>query len=144
MARYLLDSNVLILHLRERREITELLQQWARVHYLYISVVTRTEILAGMRPHEKQRTMALLDSLDAIPVDEVIADRAGRLIYEYARKGVTLSLADALIAATALEHDLTLVTTNPRHFPMPEISLLKLNHQANCVVVKGQDFARLT
>jgi len=62
-------------------------------------------------------------------VNEKIADRAGRLIYEYARKGVTLSLADAFIAATALEYNLTLVTTSPKHFPIPELSLLKLNHE---------------
>lgn len=126
MAKYLLDSNVLILHLRERREVTALLEQWARVHQLLISVITRTEILAGMRPREEKRTMELLDSLESIPVDERIADRAGRLIYEYARKGITLALADVLIAATALEHDLMLVTTNARHFPMPELSVLEL------------------
>jgi len=100
-----------------------MLEKWIRIHRLFISVVTRTEILAGMRPHEEKRTMELLESLDNIPIDGAIADRAGRLIYQYARKGVVLSLADALIAATALEHDLTLVTTNPKHFPMPELAL---------------------
>ena len=123
MADYLLDSNVLILHLRERPEITALLTQWGTEGALYISVATRTEIVAGMRPHEKERTLELLDSLENLPVDEAIADRAGRLIYRYARQGVQLSFADALIAATALEHDLTLATTNPKHFPMPELRL---------------------
>ncbi len=130
MASYIFDSNILILALRSQPHALDLLDETRRgKHQLFISVITRTEVLAGMRPHERKITMELLDSFDAIPVDEVIADRAGRLIYEYARKGVTLSLADALIAATALEHDLTLVTTNPKHFPMPEISLLKLNHE---------------
>ena len=123
MADYLLDSNILILHLRERPEITALLTQWGTEGALYISVATRTEIVAGMRPHEKERTLELLDSLENLPVDEAIADRAGRLIYRYARQGVQLSFADALIAATALEHDLTLATTNPKHFPMPELRL---------------------
>ena len=57
-----------------------------------------------------------------LPVDEAIADRAGRLIYQYARQGIQLSFADVLIAATALEH-LTLATTNPKHFPIPELRL---------------------
>jgi predicted nucleic acid-binding protein len=30
---------------------------------------------------------------------------------------------DAIIAATAMTHGLTLVTTNARHFPMPEVSV---------------------
>ena len=127
MADYLLDSNILILHLRERPEITALLTQWGTEGALYISVATRTEIVAGMRPHEKERTLELLDSLENLPVDEAIADRAGRLIYRYARQGVQLSFADALIAATALEHDLTLATTNPKHFPMPELRLHPLD-----------------
>ena len=123
MADYLLDSNVLILHLRERPGITALLTRWGKEGTLYISVVTRTELLAGMRPHEEARTIELLDSLENLPVDEAIADRAGRLIYQYARQGIQLSFADALIAATALEHGLTLATTNPKHFPMPELRL---------------------
>jgi len=123
VADYLLDSNILILHLRERPEITALLTRWGKEGTLYISVATRTEIVAGMRPHEEERTLELLDSLENLPVDEAIADRAGRLIYQYARQGIQLSFADALIAATALEHDLTLATTNPKHFPIPELRL---------------------
>ena len=127
MANYLLDSNVLILHLRERPEITALLTQWGKEGALYISVATRTEILAGMRPHEEKRTMGLLNSLENLPLDEATADRAGRLIYQYARQGIQLSFPDALIAATALHHDLTLATTNPRHFPMPDLRLHPLD-----------------
>ncbi len=127
MADYLLDSNVLILHLRERPEITALLTQWGQEGPLHTSVATRTEILAGMRPHEEERTMELLDSLENLPVDEAIADRAGRLIYQYARQGIQFSFPDALIAATAFHHDLTLATTNPKHFPMPDLRLHSLD-----------------
>jgi predicted nucleic acid-binding protein len=127
MTDYLLDTNVLILHFRNRPDLTALLIQWEATGDLYISVATRTEILAGMHPHEEQRTMALLDSLISLPVDETIADRAGRLIYQYARQGIQLSFPDAQIAATALQHHLTLVTTNTQHFPMPELTLYPLN-----------------
>jgi hypothetical protein len=119
VADYLLDTDVLILHLRERPEITALLTKWGEERALYISVVTRTEIIAGMHPHEEERTMELLDSLENIPVDEAIADRAGRLIYQYARRDIQLSSPNALIAATAFQHELTLAQTNPKHFPMP-------------------------
>lgn len=120
MADYLLDSNVLILHLRKDPEVVTLLTQWVTQHELYISVVTRAEILAGMRPREEKLTLNLLDSLTNLTVDRFIADRAGRLIYDYARRGLQVSFPDALISATALEHDLTLVTTNTQHFPMLE------------------------
>lgn len=126
MTDYLLDTNVLILHFRNRPNITALLNQWETTGALYISVVTRTELLAGMHPPEEQKTIALLDSLISLVVNEVIADRAGRLIYQYARQGVQLALPDAQIAATALEHQLTLATTNVKHFPMPDLTLQPL------------------
>ena len=123
MTDYILDTNVLILHLRNRPDITQLLRQWEQDGTLYISTVVRTELFAGMRPHEEQRTIALLDSLVSLPVDAAIADRAGRLIYQYARKGVALALPDTLIAATTLAHGLTLATTNIRHFPFPALEI---------------------
>lgn len=124
MVDYLLDTNILILALRSTSralDFIDMLNQQKKQPY--ISVITRTEILAGMRPHEEQRTMDLLDSLFSLSVDENIADRAGRLIYQYARQGIQLSFPDAQIAATALHHNLTLVTTNTKHFPIPELAL---------------------
>lgn len=128
MADYILDSNILILALRSDPKALDLLDALElKKERMCISVVTRTEILAGMRPQEEERTMELLDSLENLPVDEAIADRAGRLIYQYARQGVQLSFPDAVIAATTLHHDLTLATTNPKHFPIPELRLHPLN-----------------
>lgn len=123
MPDYLLDTNLLILHLRRRPQATALLVEWSETSQLYISVVTRTEILAGMHPHEEERTLLLLNSLPNLPLTITIADQAGRLIYQYARQGVQLSLPDAHIAATALQHNLTLATSNAKHFPMAELSV---------------------
>ena len=101
MAELLLDTNVLILHLRQRGSTTNFLLRWGQRDNLHISVVTRTEILAGMRPHEEHMTLDLLASLTNLPVTPAVADRAGRLIYTAARKGIQTSFPDALIAATA-------------------------------------------
>ncbi|MBE2232916.1 MAG: type II toxin-antitoxin system VapC family toxin [Anaerolinea sp.] len=116
MADLLLDTNVLIRHLRQRARSFGFLLQWGQNDNLYISVITRSEILAGMRPDENVITLELLNALDSLPVTEQIADRAGRIIYQLARRGIQLSFPDALIAATALEHQLTVVTTNVAHF----------------------------
>jgi predicted nucleic acid-binding protein len=99
------------------------MDQLTRAGLVYISTVTRAEIFTGMRPQQEQSTLALLHALTSIAADDAIADQAGRWMYQYARQGIQLSLPDALIAATALLHNLTLVTTNFKHFPMPQLKL---------------------
>jgi predicted nucleic acid-binding protein len=51
-----------------------------------------------------------------LPVTKVIADRWARVTIEAKRRGIAVAMADGLIAATALEHDLILVTRNVRDF----------------------------
>jgi predicted nucleic acid-binding protein len=51
-----------------------------------------------------------------LPVTQTIAERLGRLAGERDLAGSPLPISDGLIAATALEHDLTLVTRNLKHF----------------------------
>ncbi|MCB0175059.1 MAG: type II toxin-antitoxin system VapC family toxin [Anaerolineae bacterium] len=123
MTDYLLDTSILIFRLRNNPRVEQLLSQLDDGGDWYISGIVRTEILAGMRPQEEAATLDLLNALISLPIDNPTADRAGRLIYQYARQGVTLGIADAVIAATAPEHTLTLVTTNAKHFPMPELQL---------------------
>ncbi|HMR66583.1 MAG TPA: type II toxin-antitoxin system VapC family toxin [Anaerolineae bacterium] len=124
MANYLLDTNILILVLRSTPKALDFLDDLIRNEDgIFVSVVTRTEIFAGMHSHEEQRTTDLLGLLNSLPLDEPIADQAGRFIYQYARQGIQLSVPDAQIAATALHHNLNLVTTNTKHFPMPDLKL---------------------
>jgi len=120
VATNLLDSGIIILALRGNAKALDMIPLGSEDPPC-ISAVTRTEILAGMRPHEQTRTMELLDALSTLAVGPSIADRAGRLIYDYARRGIQFSVADGLIAATAIEHHLALATTNEDHFPIPEL-----------------------
>jgi predicted nucleic acid-binding protein len=59
-----------------------------------------------------------------LPVTKEIAERWGRATIEAKRKGLMLATADGLIAATALEHDLTLVTRNTKDFAGLGVALL--------------------
>jgi len=103
VADLLLDTDVFIDHLRGAER---LLPGTHRVHY---SVISRAELYAGTS------ATALVDNLLApfreITVDRAVAERAGRVRHE---SGVRLP--DALIAATAIEHRLGLVTRNRRDF----------------------------
>ena len=123
MSDYLLDSNVLIQHLRGHGPTTALLTRLAFEGQLGLAAISRTEVLAGMRPHERESTLRFLNALACYPLDVATADLAGDLISCYRRQGVTLDVPDALIAAIALNQGLVLLTYNPRHFPMPELQL---------------------
>jgi predicted nucleic acid-binding protein len=72
-------------------------------------------------------TIVLLNSLETLAVSAEIADAAGEIIRTWRSHGKTFDDADALIAATALHHELALVTSNARHFPMPELVVFEVN-----------------
>jgi predicted nucleic acid-binding protein len=80
------------------------------------------EVYAGMRVGEETGTEAFLSSLGLYPMSSTIARRAGSLKSAHAQKGQTVSLANMMVAATALEHGLTLMTDNRKDFPLPELS----------------------
>jgi len=58
------------------------------------------------------------------PVTESVAERWGHLAAAAKRKGSTLAVVDGIIAATALEHGLTLVTRNVKDFTGLGVTLL--------------------
>ena len=82
------------------------------------SEVSRVEVLRGVRSGERRLTDRLLGTLRWLTVDELVARRAGDLGRRWRASHRGLGTADLIIAATALEHDLALVTLNVRHFPM--------------------------
>ena len=91
---------------------------------LLISPVTIIEIEAGIRDTEKGKTYELLDIFEVCSLDRSIAHLAGSSLRKYRKKGVTLGLADVIVAATAVTHHLTLVTYNTSHYPMSELQIL--------------------
>jgi len=118
---YVIDTSILIDHLRQRAEAT----RWLIEHEaegLLLSVITRAEILSGMRAPEEEKTRALLSAFATLPVDERVADAAGEYRRRYWRSHQLL-LPDALIAATARVHGCVLATLNTRDFPMRDIQV---------------------
>lgn len=118
MTDYLLDTNILIRCLRKTVGYRELLTTLAASDWLTISAMTRFEVIRGMRDHERESTFDLLNSLETLTVSAEIADAAGEIVRTGRTKGFSHEDADAVIAATAMQHNLALVTTNARHFPM--------------------------
>lgn len=114
------DSSVLIDLLRGHAGALAVLEESAAVGELWSVVVCRTEVIAGMRPRERQRTMALLDQLSWLEVDVPLADAAGQLARRFHAAHRGIDVVDYLIAAAVHRLEARLLTTNVRHFPMIE------------------------
>lgn len=110
------DATVLIDALRWRPEADRYLRALPAAPRC--SEVTRVEVLRGVRSGERSRTAQLLSAFTWIPVDAEIAGRAGELGRRFRRSHPGISIADLIVAATALELDAELATSNVRHFPM--------------------------
>src|SRR5215472_17216175 len=127
MATYVLDTSVILDALNARRGRRELLLGLAKQgHLLACCTINVTEVYAGLRPKEETATEEFLRSLEYYHVTWPVARLAGLLKRDYGRKGMTLTVANATIAAVAVVHELTLMTDNVRDFPMKELLLYPL------------------
>ena len=133
---YLLDTGILIRHLRNRPGYRELVHRLNQGGDLCISAFTRVEVLRGMRDHERERTFTLLDSFFTQVIDRDTADRAGEWLRTWQARGVILGGPDAVIAASALQVGAALVTTNARHFPMPELVVLSVDENGQITPIE--------
>ena len=132
MSGFLLDTNV-VSELR-RRKRNQSVVEWIEAMddtLLHLSVITLGEIRRGTRrlhlhdPTQAVHLEAWLDGLRTcfatriLPIDEPVALRWGELgIHQ------PISVADGLLAATALHHGLTLVTRNVSDFEPNQIPVL--------------------
>lgn len=119
----LFDTDVLVEHLKGNQAATTLLLQASAIGQAACSVLTRFELLAGMRSNERSEIRGLLDSLNNIEASVDIATRAGEWARTYRRSHEGISVIDYLVAATAEIHGADLLTQNVKHFPMfPELA----------------------
>ena len=121
MGRFLLDSDIIIWHLRGREEVTAMLRDLQRFGVPGCSALSVLEVQLGVKKGEEERTNHFFKYLRVFDVNREIASKAAQLIREYKGKGVTLDIPDAVIASTCILHDLILVTYNTKHYPIPGI-----------------------
>lgn len=115
----LVDSDVLIAHLRGRRAATDwLLDARRTTGPLATSAVSVVEVAGGMRSEERRAVSRLFASMQIFSVNERVAWRAAELMRIYRRSHGAIGLGDYLIAATADIEGCELATLNVRHYPM--------------------------
>lgn len=121
----LLDTTILIDLFRGCQEAIVFLDKVSREASLFVCAIVESEIFSGVRPAELPKVEEFLEAMGYIQIDYKTAKRAGLYKRDFQKKGINLSISDTLIAAAAVEHSLTLVTKNVRHFPMEELYVME-------------------
>ena len=124
MASYLLDSDVIIEYFRNKTQTVELVDSLGPKIKLWISVLSLIEVKSGAMESVESKIDRFFNFAKIIPVNLEIADMAAWYMKRWKKKGITLYLVDAAIAATCIVHDLTLVTYNKRDYPMKELEVI--------------------
>jgi tRNA(fMet)-specific endonuclease VapC len=126
---FLVDADIVSAHFRGRGKVTSrLLQHTGR---LSMSAVTLAELKTWLYRHNTpQRYRDELAVLSAefvlFPVDADVAERFGEVGARLLDRGQSCATPDLLIAATALVHDLTLVTGNSAFLPPSTVCALRI------------------
>lgn len=118
----LVDTNILIDHLRNITKATELLEEIENKNFEgLLSTINILELMAAPKMTEKrfESIKCLLDIFEHVPVDSNIAIVAGRYLAKY-RASHGLEPMDAIIAASARVNEAVLFTLNIKHFKFIE------------------------
>ena len=127
MNRYLLDTTFLIDLSKNYRASEDALKSLvASGGVPGVCAICVAEFLAGVPPRWRPTWERWIADFAYWEISIEAAGLAGALRFDLAREGRTIHVADALMAATAMETDATLVTNNIKDFPIQGLTLVRL------------------
>ena len=120
------DSDILIWHLRGQIKTAQVLRQLSAEpgNELWTGALQRAEIVFCMRPAEAAATRAFLSRFKTEPVTQTIVDQ-GAEFYRKWHPSHGTDVNDAILAATVAATGGKLYTLNVKHYPMPDIPVVK-------------------
>ena len=118
-----IDTNILIAYLDGQKDVVEAIQTWKSRNPLFISSITRLEMLAlaKLTRAEIFEIKSFLDNFISVPLDDGLAETAADL-----RRNYKLDLADAAIIATAINNRLPLVSRDKKFQKVKEITVIEI------------------
>jgi tRNA(fMet)-specific endonuclease VapC len=126
--RPVLDSDVLIDHLRGAGPGRDLIRALVRAGGYRVTAVTAFELALGRSYRESPRPVHALLAAPLLTLTRQAGLRGGALLGELRRSGAPIDIRDAMQAGVCLEADATLVTRNLAHFE--RVPGLRLRHPA--------------
>ena len=120
------DSDILIWHLRGQARAAELLRRLSGEPQteLWIGALQRAEVVFFMRPGEVAPTRTFLSRFKTEAVTQTIVDHGGEL-YRRWHPSHGIHVNDAMLAATVAATGGMIYTLNVKHYPMPDVSVVK-------------------
>ncbi len=121
----IVDTDILIDVARGDRQAILYLKNIQSESQAAITIITHMELVVGCRNQNEMRELdQFLQQFQIVPIHKIIAERALTLLQQFFLSH-NLLIADALIAATAIEMDEPLASKNQRDFRyLPDLQLL--------------------
>jgi tRNA(fMet)-specific endonuclease VapC len=120
-AKVLIDTDMLSLYFKKYPQVVAEAQKYLQQNRIFtFSIITRYEILRGMKAKSATQQLKFFDLFckqnEIIELNDQIIIRAADIYADLFKRGQLVGDADILIAATALENNLAVVTNNENHF----------------------------
>ncbi len=128
---YLLDTSFLIGYLRREKNALNIFDYLSKENTsIFICPISNTQILANIKKSENfYKIKDFMISFETLEITKGITVKAGELGYDLARKGINVPDTDDLIInILCQENNLTLVTSNVKHFPNLKKNILEYKY----------------
>jgi tRNA(fMet)-specific endonuclease VapC len=125
----LLDTDTISFYLKGNKTVAEKTIESYRQHQcIYLSVVTYYEIMNGLLFKDAHKQLAifnnLIESCQVMPINTDIANIAAEIYADLRRRNQVIGHTDVLIGATAIHHDMVIITNNQADFSrIPNLDL---------------------
>jgi|SRR3989344_3675852 len=120
---YILDTDIVIWILREDPKVVSTIGRLGESS-TSVSTITIAEVYKNAFPSEIYSIEDLFDHQIIYQISRNTAKEAGLYWNQFHKKLQGLAIADCLVASTAKEYGLTVLTLNIRHFPMTDIKVI--------------------
>ena len=127
MDNFLLDTNAVLDFLKGEEKIITVFQTDMKDKPRFVSEITRMELLGypDITPDEETTINEFLSLVEILPCDEIVVNK----VIQLRRMTKRLKLPDAIIAATAIEYHLVLVSRDSVFdLSLPELKVINPNN----------------
>ncbi len=112
-----IDTGIFIEHLRSKDKTKTVLYSILPQTTLCISAVTLYELYMGATTDEKKRDIQILtEDITVLPFNNEIAIKAAEVYHQLRKTNQVIEFRDIFIGATCLVYEISLKTTNTKHF----------------------------